>query len=389
MHILELLLLAGTLFLIYKTFILTRNRFDLAGLPPRADFTSKKSIAICIPARNEERNIEKCVSYALDQTYNNYHIYVLNDRSTDDTGKILNTLQKSNPEKLTIINGTDKPEGWLGKPHACHILAQQTNEDYLLFTDADTWMQPHALKSMVFEMELRGLSFLTVWPQQQLYSFWENIIVPLVYDALLGLLPTAYTERKPLWMPTFLYNKLGYQFAAANGQCVMFTRESYHSIGGHKAVKNDIVEDVKMAQLIKKQGLPMKMYHGAGSFFCRMYANYQEIFDGFRKNFFAGFNYNYALFTLMAIIHILAYILPVGVLIGGLIYPFPLYVLIPAFINVGLMVMHHVVLATWFRWPPGFSFLKPLGVLWFQYLGIISVMDRIFKKKVNWKGDKV
>ena len=389
MYILEFLLLVGTLFLVYKTLVLTRNRFDFRGLIPRSDYHSTQKVAICIPARNEEKSIKKCVLSAIEQTYPNIHVYVLNDRSTDQTAKILDQLKKKYPEKLTVLTGETKQDGWLGKPFACHTIAKDLNEEILLFVDADTWMEPHAVKSMVYEMEHRSLSFLTVWPQQHLFSFWENITVPLVYDALIGLLPTAYTERKPRWMPSFFYKQFKDRFAAACGQCMMFSNIAYNKIGGHASVKQEIVEDVQLARKIVQNNFQMKMYHGVRSFHCRMYTSYQEIFDGFRKNFFAGFDYNYLLFATMGVIHLLAYVLPVIILIGGLFLPIPLYVVIPAFLNVGLFVLHHVILATWFRWLPGFSFLKPIGVLWFQYLGIITVWDRLTGKKVNWKGDKV
>src|ERR1044071_7930744 len=103
-------------------------------------------ISVCVPARNEERNIRACVESILAQDYPNFEVIVLDDRSTDRTGEILSDLT-SQENNLTIIHGTDLPKGWAGKPHALFQAAAIAGGEWLCFVDADTFLSPSTLSA--------------------------------------------------------------------------------------------------------------------------------------------------------------------------------------------------------------------------------------------------
>lgn len=389
--ILFYLLIAGLLFLLGKSVVLLRNRLQFRGLVEFSDTESEAdfSVAVCIPARNEEANIKKCVSSVLKQTWRKTSVYVLNDRSDDGTSDILNNLKAFHPDKLQIFEGKPKPDGWLGKPWACHQISKQTKEEIIVFIDADTWLEPNAIKNLVRSFNKTSVDFITVWPHQHTLTFWERTIVPLVYYALLSFLTVRYTERKPFWMPAFFHRKFRSLFAAACGQFMAFRKEVYQAIGGHEIVKDRVVEDVQLARSILARGFRMRMYHGMNVVNCRMYANHNEIFNGFRKNFLAGFDYNIPLFLLMAFLHVAAYLIPLGVLVASYFVFIPTILVSLSLLNFMLMTLHRVLLSTWFGWPAFYAFTHPLGVLWFQVLAWVTISDRITKRKVSWKGDKV
>lgn len=189
-------------------------------------------------------------------------------------------------------------------------------------------------------------------------------------------------------MPSFLRKQVEPAFAAACGQCIGFTRDAYETIGGHRSVRQQIVEDVALAKRAKRKGLIMRMYTGVHTIRCRMYRSQKEIFSGLRKNFFAGFDRSIPLFILMAFVHIIVFILPFISL------PYAIYLQNPAMIfistgSVTLILLHRFILSIWFRWNPLYGFLHPLGVLWFQRLGVVSIIDHFMGRKVAWKDRRV
>jgi chlorobactene glucosyltransferase len=386
------LLIISNIVLLVISLILFRNRIlfgPLSEIPDdRLDSLAnedKPVVSICIPARNEEANIRRCIESLIRQDYQKYEILVLDDQSTDDTGNILSDLKSLNPGKIRIMHGQKKPDDWLGKQWACHQLSMQATGDIILFADADTWFEPQTVRQTAASFFNYDIDMLTVWPQQHLETFWENIIIPLVYYALVGFLPVHYVYRKPRWMSAGQYMNTAHLFAAACGQFIAFRNYAYQSIGGHHAVKNLIIEDVALAKLAKKNGLRLMMMHGMNSVHCRMYVNESMIRQGFQKNFLAGFGNNIPLFGISAVLHLVVFVLP---------FIAPLFSLQPSVLMLSgmavlLILLHRFLLAGWFHWNPLYIFLHPLGVLWFQLLGIIVVIDYVTGRKTFWKNRQI
>lgn len=387
-----ILLVLALTYLMYTSAILLRNVFSLPILSDRAEHTSTDTIpkvSVCIPARNEEHAIGKVVRAACTQNYPNFEVLVLDDQSTDKTAQILQTLKIEFPDRLHIISGRNKPEAWLGKPFACHQLSEHASGDYLLFIDADTILSPHSLPNILALSKRNNLGFITVWPQQITETFWEKLVIPMVYFALLTLLPWTYTERKPRWMPLFFHQKYRDMFAAACGQCMFFSRKAYQQIGGHISVRDNVVEDVALSKVIKQHNISMKMLYGGDAVFCRMYRSHREIWQGFRKNFLAGFSNNLLLFGVMALLHIVVFILPIGVLLASLCIPLQKLLILMAGCALALIFFQRLLVQWVMNQPISYTLWHPIGVLWFQVLGVRCVIDKISGKQVSWKGRAV
>jgi chlorobactene glucosyltransferase len=376
------ILTAACIYLLITTAILIRNRFELKPLP--SDNKPRDiSISILIPARNEVMNIENCVRHACRQNYSNYEVIVLNDRSDDRTGEILEKLKPEFPP-LTVIKGKEKPDGWLGKPWACKQLSDAANGKLLVFIDADVTLSKSTLQNVALAFEKYNLEMLTVWPRQTLNTFWEKTLIPMVYYALISILPSVYVYRSPRWMPEFISSRTRKMFAAACGQFISFRRESYKYIGTHEVVKNNIIEDVGLARAAMGFGLKIRMFEGSDQVSCRMYRNESEIRSGFRKNFFAGFSYSYFNFLIAALVHLIVYIVPFIVLPVSVIFGHMLWGML-SFIAIALILIHRLILAAWFKWNPLYSFTHPIGVAWFQFLGILTMIDKLTGREINWK----
>lgn len=375
-------------YLIITSFIFFLNRRDFKPLlPAQKNIYDDRAplVSICIPARNEETVIGRCVGSALTQDYPNFEVIVLDDESTDRTPEILEQQQKTHPKKLKVIQGKPKPANWLGKPWACRQLADEARGKILVFIDADTWLEKETISKVVRTMGHDVIDFLTIWPQQRLETFWEKNVIPLVYYALLTLLPARYVYKSPKWVPKVFRPAVAPLFAAACGQCMVFKRAAYEAIGGHESVKNKVVEDVALAKRIKEKGFKMKMYHGEDAISCRMYTSRKELKEGFGKNFLAGFNYNISLFVLVALLHIIVFILPFFALPAGIVLSDLSVALLSGFCVLAI-IFHRMLLAAWFDWQLSYALLHPVGVLWFQKLGIELIKKHARGEQNNWKG---
>lgn len=381
-------LVFALIFLIATSVVLIRNRFELTAIKNEfIEDESEPKISVCIPARNEENNIDTLLNSLIHQEYSNYDIHVLDDQSIDRTTDIVQSFISENPH-LKLHYGSDKPSDWLGKPWACHQLSKVSDGEYLLFLDADTVAESSLLKNTAAAFKHYQVQMVTVWPRQILFTFWEKSVIPLIYYALVTLLPSIYTYRDPRWMPNFLKSFFNTSFTAACGQCLAIEREAYQKMGGHQSVKDEVVEDVELAKQIKKCGYRMRMFHGVGAISCRMYISEKEMFAGFRKNFFIGFNRSLLLFISAALLHIVVFIIPFITLIYSLIMlNTVLFFLSIACIS--LILFHRLILSIWFEWDPIYAFTHPIAVLWFQRLGLITLLDHWMGKKSSWKGRKV
>lgn len=377
------------LFLLFTSAVLLRNRIEFTHLSRTQQPSGRlPRISVCVPARNEENTIETLLQSICKQQYPNVELLVLDDHSTDATSDVIDAMQSQYPRVIKKISGQPKPNDWLGKPWACQQLAEHAGGELILFLDADTELQPGMLRQTAAAFEHYDLDMITVWPEQITGSFWERMLVPLIYYALLSLLPAIYVFRSPRWVPGILKSKIAPFFSAANGQCIGFRTTSYRAIGGHRSVKHKVVEDVELAKLAKLNGLTLRMFSGVGSISCRMYRSEQEIFNGLRKNFFAGFNKSIPLFLFMAAIHIVVYILPFILLPFSLIAGYPA-VLFMSVACVTIILLHRIILAIWFNWNPIYGFFHPISVLWFQRLAVVTLLDHFLGRSVMWKDRNV
>ena len=145
-------------------------------------------VSILIPARNEEKNIKACVLSLLNQKYDHYEVIVLNDNSDDKTLDILTDIAKSY-NTLTILNGTELPQGWYGKHWACHQLSKHAKGEWLLFTDADTVHKSGMLLSCMALVKKTKPDLLTAFVKQHMMTFGEKITIPFPVWSIFTLLP--------------------------------------------------------------------------------------------------------------------------------------------------------------------------------------------------------
>lgn len=251
----------------------------LPKLTPSLPARNSPKITLIIPARNEQATIERCVRGALAQDYNNYTVIVVDDHSTDDTPHILRRLADEFGEHLRIVTGRPLPRGWVGKCNACLHGAQHAEPgDWLLFLDADTVPQPGLLAALVAFAQARDLDVLSVLPFNELPTLPERWVLPVFYQFAL----TAFPLRANL------SPEAPAQTVIANGQCLLIRASAYWAIGGHEAVKDKVLEDIELAQALRRAGFRVGLATAFDFLHVRMYRSFGEIAQGLGKHAAAG-----------------------------------------------------------------------------------------------------
>jgi chlorobactene glucosyltransferase len=245
------------------------------GLPAPTPWEDGEAplVSIIVPARNEEANIRGCVSSLAASNYPAFEILVVDDESHDCTAEIVESLSSEAPSRVRLIRGRPLPDGWFGKPWACWQGAGAAQGDLLLFTDADTVHAPGLLSQAVGGLWEDGADVYTLIGRQIMGSFWEQLLQPQFFMLLAGRFPRAGMLKKPhQW-----------RHAIANGQYLLFRREVYEALGGHEAVAGEVVEDLRLAQLLVRGGWKL-VVRGAEGLQTRMYSSLRGLVEGWSKN---------------------------------------------------------------------------------------------------------
>ena len=379
----------GGLFVVY--WLHNQYHLDIVvqPVPPPPD---PPLISVCIPARNEERNIRACVESALRQDYPNFEVIVLDDRSTDRTPEILQELikestseqaEKERSSGLHIISGSDLPPGWAGKPHALYQASSAARGEWLCFIDADTFLAPTALSSCLAKAFETKADMFTIMTFQVLDSFWEKVVMPLVMTAL----SVGFSPRK--------VNDPHRKDAIANGQFILIRRAVYGAIGGHVSVRDQIVEDKAISEQVKWNGYRLIVADGHHVARTRMYTSLTEMWEGWTKNIYLGLRDQKGLLYLGvfgAVVALLAaFFLPVWPLLG---FSWLLNgggwmaaaVMLQSLVFWGYLIAVRARAARSMEISAWYALTIPLGAAVFAAMMITSAVRVISGKGVAWKG---
>ena len=237
-------------------------------------------ISVLIPARNEQENIGDCLRTLLEQGPD-VELIVADDSSEDGTAAIVRQIAVDHSTvyaNLTLVSVPPLPAGWLGKNHALHTAVSYATGEWICFTDADTRHASAALPVLTDWAETIHMDLVSLSPEQITATLWEKAIVPQVFVQLERLFPFQRVNHSadPL--------------AAANGQYILIRREVYDRIGGHEAIRDEVLEDVELAQRAKQAGYRIWFGPGDGIVRTRMYRHFRDMWQGWTKNLFLLFH---------------------------------------------------------------------------------------------------
>ncbi len=323
-------------------------------------------VSVLIPARNEEKNIRNILNDLVNHDYPHLEMIVYDDLSEDKTPQIVMQFADQN-EKIMLLEGKPLPEGWLGKNHACHNLANKARGKYLLFLDADVEVKDGLIRNAIAHLQNHKLKLLSIFPVQKMNSFAERLTVPIMNWILVSLLPlrlTRISSRTSL--------------SAANGQFMLFDAEVYRKEKFHKTLKDQKVEDITIFRMMKSKGYKVETLLGDDSISCRMYHSWDDAVMGFSKNVFEYFGGSRLLAILFGLITTFGFIF---VILGLPV----IYLLLYFFMTVLLRII--VSLAS--RQNVFFNIiLAPLQQISFLYI-TFKALSLQKKKATQWKGRNI
>ena len=319
------------------------------------------SLSIIIPVCNEQTSIEKAVTSLLNQDYPNLELVVVNDRSTDDTGIILDKLKAQYPS-LDIVTITELPPNWLGKNHAMHLGAKHANGEWLLFTDGDIVYSPNSLKRTVNYAIEHHLDNLVIMVDLFYGSF--------IYRAFLTFFACAYCF-------IVMMSK-----SAGCGAFNLIKRTVYDNVGGHEVISLQSIDDMSLGKQVVSKGFRQQLgFAGKGFIYVKWYNSLLDNIKGFEKNMFSSFNYNVLSVIVWCVFCFLIHIFPfAGLLIGSM----PIRIL--CFISILCLFIPYNKLSEISDSSKSFILLHPISVLIFIWAIVNSMFKVLRRGGIEWRG---
>ncbi|HTO88123.1 MAG TPA: glycosyltransferase [Thermoanaerobaculia bacterium] len=360
---------AGLAFVFVNEWLIPRLARGGAAPGPRP------RVSIVIPARNEERDVEAGVRSHLAQDYGNFEVVVVEDRSTDATPRILERLSRED-SRLRVVPGAELPEGWLGKPHALAQGAALSGGELILFADADVRYHPRALSEAVTYFAARKLDFLMLIPQFEMRGFWENVLMPYLLVAFFQAPSFLANWQRPRWI------------AAGGGAGNLVRRTVYEGVGGHRALADSVVDDVRLAFAVKGAGYRVGLVRADDRIAVRMYRGFREVFDGFTKNFAYVYQGLAGLLLLgITVLTLGTGLLPAGALVADLVgLSLPSADVVLAAVACGLAVFSRVVLAVSYSEPLWPALTHPIMAAVWSGILLRSLFQRFVRRRLTWRG---
>ncbi len=349
------------------------NRWVYRRLPPAADSVdSGPALSVLIPARNEEANIGATLDAILASRGVEFEVVVLDDASTDRTAALVAERAARDP-RVRLEVAPPLPAGWCGKQHACWQLARHARHPLLVFLDADVRLAPDALVRMRAFMLRRGAALASGVPRQELVTFSERLLLPLIHFVLLGYLP-MFAMRWFRWSA----------FGAGCGQLFIARAEAYRACGGHDRIRATLHDGVKLPKVFRRAGFMTDLFDATDLATCRMYRSNAETWRGLAKNATEGLAAPGAIGPMTLL------------LAGGQVLPLALLMtascaltgegLRAALGALGCAYLPRLLGVVWFRHPLGSALLHPLGVLALLLIQWAALVQHLLGRPATWKG---
>ena len=258
------------------------------------------SLTIVVPARNEEAEIEAALRSLLHLDYPQYQIVAVNDRSTDQTGAIMERLaaEPSSAGKLRVLHVRDLPPGWLGKVHAMWLgshtddtqknstqanVPQRAGSDWLLFTDADCVFHPECLRRAIHYATTTATDHLVLFPTAHMKTLGERMMISFPQTmASFAMRPWKVRDPKAR-------DHIGV------GAFNLIRRSAYEAIGTYESLRLEVVDDIKLGESVKKAGLRQDVVFGPELVSLRWAVGAAGVVANLEKNLFAFLRFRISL----------------------------------------------------------------------------------------------
>jgi cellulose synthase/poly-beta-1,6-N-acetylglucosamine synthase-like glycosyltransferase len=325
-------------------------------------------VSIIVPARNEEEHIGAALATLLQLDYDNYEVIVVNDRSTDRTGEVMDRMASASG-RLKIIHVAELPPGWLGKAHAMWSAAKQATGDWLLFTDADVHFRADVLSRALAYAETEGADHLVLFPRMIMRSAGEKMMI--------AFFQTLFVFGHRPWKVADPKTKDHMGVGAFN----LIRRRVYDAVGGYQALRFEVVDDMKLGKVVKKAGYRQRNVYGADLISLRWVTGAMGMVNNLTKNSFAIMSFQWWRALLSAFALAFLNLMPffgIWLAHGWARLPYAVALASIFGIYVGM---------SWESDIPAYYFvLHPIGAALFVYIMLRSMVLTLARGGVVWRG---
>jgi cellulose synthase/poly-beta-1,6-N-acetylglucosamine synthase-like glycosyltransferase len=352
------------------------------GMPKVADISKPQwdrhparypRVSIVVPARNEEETVEQSLGQLLALDYDNYEVMVVNDRSTDRTGEIIDRVAAS-PQAhslLKVIHVGELPSGWLGKTHAMWTAGQQASGDWLLFTDADVLFKPGILRRALAYAEAEAADHVVVLPRMIMKHPGERMMI--------AFFQTLFTFGHRPWKVADPNTKDHMGVGAFN----LVRRSAYDGVGTYRALRMEVLDDMKLGKVIKNAGFAQRNVFAEDLISIHWAKGLLGVVDNLTKNFFAILSFQWwralaSAFTLLFLN--LGPFLGIWLAHGWERLPYAFALVSMLLIYVGMAKLSPI--------PAYYFFLHPISTVLFGYTVLRSMFLTLRHDGITWRGTK-
>ena len=350
-------------------------------------------VSIVVPARNEEETIEQALRTLLALDFDNYEVIAINDRSTDQTGEIMERVARESeeirkygeahshvsqlqrnvghPPPFHVIHHTELPPGWLGKTHAMWTAGNQASGDWLLFTDADVLFKPDSLR--------RALAYAEAEPADHLVLFPRMIMKRPGEFMMIAFFQTMFMFGHRPWKVADPSTDDHMGVGAFN----LVRRRVYEAVGTYQALRMEVLDDMKLGKVVKKAGFAQRNVFGGDLISIRWAHGALGIVNNLTKNFFAVLSFQ-SWRTLLSAFG-LAFV-NLGPFLG--IWLAHGWERLPFGVALGSMLLIYIGMS-WRSGVPAYYFLlHPVSTALFIYTLLRSMLLTLWHDGIIWRGTK-
>ncbi len=327
-------------------------------------------VSVIVPACNEASTIEAALESRLAEGYPAAEYVVIDDRSTDATGAIVDRLAARDP-RVVALHVKELPDGWLGKVHALHAGVARATGEWILFSDADIHHEPGTLTRVVAHCEEQRLDHVAVLP-----SIWSST---LALDVMLNCFIRQFVIGSRAW-------KLGdptSRVSIGGGNFMLVRRSALERAGGLEPLALEVVDDVALGQMLKWSGARQALLNARGFVGLHFYRSLPEAVRGMEKNAFAAMGYSVLRFMVLVSLFLVAELGSFAALAAGSGWPRAI-----AAIAVALLLATQLAVGRWLGRPALPTLLAPLGVVAMVVGTARSMALTLARRGVEWRGTR-
>jgi cellulose synthase/poly-beta-1,6-N-acetylglucosamine synthase-like glycosyltransferase len=330
-------------------------------------------VSIIVPARNEGRDIEQSLARLLELDYDNYEVIAVNDRSTDRTGEIMESVagRPAARGRLRVIHHRELPAGWLGKTHAMWTATNEAKGDWLLFTDADVQFKPDSVRRALAYGEAEKADHVVLFPLMIMKRPGEFMMI--------AFFQTMFVFGHRPWKVADPESKDHMGVGAFN----LIRRSTYEAVGTYEALRMEVLDDMKLGKVVKNAGFAQRNVFGEDLISIRWARGARGVVENLTKNFFAVLSFQWWRTLISAFGLAFLNLMPfLGVwLAHG-------WERLPYGIALGSMFLIYLGMSWRSKVPAYYFLLHPVSTALFVYTLLLSMCHALWNDGIIWRGTR-